>query len=173
VNEVIVGLGSNLCEPIKQVLLAFEKISQIAECKLVSKSSLYVSSPQGPQDQEDFCNAAVLLETTLTPVQLLQALQTIEVDTGRVKTRHWGERIIDLDIIFFGQQTLSLKEPFLSIPHPQALHRDFVIIPTLEIAPNWLLPDNSPLAIHAAVTNQHLLQKLDTSSVLVSSQTTR
>jgi len=158
--EAIIGIGSNLCEPKRQVQLAIQCLSQLAGMRVLAQSSLYVSSPQGPQDQDDFCNAVVLIDTQLTPSELLNSLQTIEREFGRVKTRRWGERIIDLDIIFYGHETIQQNDPDLRIPHPLALERDFVVTPTLEVAPSWTLPDGTPLSEVNCVFVSHNLQKL-------------
>ena len=145
-EQVIVGIGSNLNEPCEQVRRAFSSIADLPDTCLSAHSSIYISRPQGPKDQGNFCNAVALLETGLSPESLLFELQSIEMQFGRVKTRHWGERIIDLDVIFYGQQTINSQEPDLVIPHPQALMRDFVIVPTLEICPEWHLPSGEQLS---------------------------
>ncbi len=151
----IVGLGSNLDDPVKQVCLALESLSELEKTVLIRQSGFYRSRPQGPQDQPDFVNASALIDTQLQPLDLLDALQHIEATQGRVKTRRWGERSIDMDIIFYGQ--LQMDHPRLNIPHPYALQRDFVVIPTLEIVPDWLLPDGSKLENHRNNSKQFIL----------------
>jgi 2-amino-4-hydroxy-6-hydroxymethyldihydropteridine diphosphokinase len=157
---VLVGVGSNLDDPVAQVKTAFARLAGLHESTLLACSSLYSSAPLGPQDQPDFCNAVTLIETRLTPVQLLLELQKIEVDRGRVWTRHWGERVIDLDILFFGRQIMQHQYPPLTIPHPHALRRDFVLIPALEICPDWRLPDGSSLSDYAGSCLDHRLRRL-------------
>ncbi len=157
---VLIGVGSNLDDPIQQVKTVLVRLASLPDSTLQACSSLYTSAPQGPQDQPDFCNAVVQMDTTLSPLQLLLALQQIEATSGRIKTRHWGERVIDLDILFYGRQTIRHFDPDLSIPHPHALSRDFVVIPALEICPNWRLPDGSYLADHAAACLTHQLKRL-------------
>ena len=136
-TDVLIGLGSNLNDPKKQLLNAIDKIRLISDIAVLAQSSLYESSPQGPQDQENFYNAVILVSTNLPATSLLKSLQEIENDFGRIKTRRWGERVIDLDILFYGQNEIQSISPDLTIPHLQALTRDFVIIPALEIAPQW------------------------------------
>ncbi|KZZ61965.1 hypothetical protein A3763_22570, partial [Oleiphilus sp. HI0128] len=131
-NQVLIGIGSNLESPRLQVIKAIEALSRHPELKLMSSSSLYSSCPQGPQDQDDFVNAVIWLETALEPLALLKCTQTLEAEFGRIKTRHWGERIIDLDILFYNDETLSSDDPDLRIPHPYALERDFVLVPAIE-----------------------------------------
>lgn len=159
--EVLIGLGSNLNAPQQQIKRAITSISSIENIELQSASSLYQSSPQGPQDQEDFCNAVILIRTSLSPEHLLLTLQTLENDFGRIKTRHWGERIIDLDILYYGQMTIQTETPDLHIPHREALSRDFVIIPALEIVPDWCLPDGTLLKDYQEACLNHQLIKLN------------
>jgi 2-amino-4-hydroxy-6-hydroxymethyldihydropteridine diphosphokinase len=158
---VLIGLGSNLDAPASQIRAAISRIETIANTRLKKSSSLYESKPQGPQDQDNFINAVILIETTLTPPMLLQALQSIELAQGRIKTRHWGERVIDLDILFYGNETLALESPDLKIPHPHALTRDFVLIPACEIEPNWPLPDKSTLTQHLDHCLNHQLIRIE------------
>lgn len=162
----LIGLGSNLHSPINQLTSAIHTISGHKCIQLIKQSSFYQSLPQGPQDQDLFINAVIVVETTLKPKELLLALQEIESKQGKVKLRHWGERCIDLDILFIDQLTLRLKSPDLIVPHPHALNRDFVLIPTLEIAPEWLLPDKSPLKNYLSACLKHDLKvlTLDTKS---------
>jgi len=159
--QTLIALGSNLEDPIKQVTRGFEALEALSDLVLVARSSLYTSAPQGPQDQADFCNAIALCETNLPPSELLYALQAIEQSFGRIKTRHWGERIIDLDIAFYGQLRVQTENPNLQIPHRYALQRDFVVIPALEVAPDWCLPDGRKLHDTVADMHSHALRKLE------------
>jgi len=157
-QQVLIGLGSNLNNPIAQIQCAITRIQDLKSIRLLKQSPLYESLPQGPQDQDNFINAVILVESTLSPVELLEQLQGIEKQQGRIKYRHWGERVIDLDIIFYGQQQVKEEVPELTIPHPQALQRDFVVIPALDIVANWQLPDASFLKDHAKHCLNHQLR---------------
>ena len=159
--EALLALGSNLNDPVNQVEKAAAIIGEQAGIKLLARSSLYSSSPRGPQDQDDYVNSAVLIETQLSPVELLSAIQRIERDFGRIKTRVWGERVIDIDIAFYGQESVQLTHPELQIPHREALIRDFVLVPCLELAPEWLLPDGTTLKMHLQDCLTHRLTKID------------
>lgn len=159
--HVILAIGSNLHLPVQQVLKAFDCLEHHTKLSLLKKASLYSSSPLGPQDQDDFVNSAALISTQLSPLELLRETQAIETSFGRSKTRHWGERIIDIDIIFYGQECFTSEAPDLCIPHRQALARDFVLIPCLELAPDWRLPSGEPLTIHRTACAQHNLKKID------------
>ncbi len=138
-----IGVGSNLSEPIKQVKTAMLNLDLLQKTSVVDKSSLYFSKPQGPQDQPDFVNAVVKIATELTAKQLLLALQKQEIEQGRVKKRHWGERVIDLDILLFGDT--QIEDTKLTIPHPQMHVRDFVLLPLAQIEPKIVIPKQLPI----------------------------
>ncbi|KZY68062.1 hypothetical protein A3742_03235 [Oleiphilus sp. HI0071] len=159
--KALLSLGSNLENPVSQVNKAIDAIAHQDAISLIAKASLYSSSPRGPQDQDDYVNSAVLIDTALSPEHLLNVVQRIEKDFGRIKTRVWGERVIDIDIVFYGTETLRLTEPDLQIPHKEALIRDFVLVPCIEIAPNWKLPDGSGLQQHLEHCVTHKLSKID------------
>ena len=158
--RVLIGLGSNLDAPVQQINSAIERIIEHDSVSLVKSSSLYESLPQGPQDQNSFINAVIAVDTELEPLALLAFLQSIELTQGRIKTRHWGERTIDLDILFIENQVSPINLPDLIIPHPHALSRDFVIIPALEVAPDWRLPDGTLLNSALADCLKHDLKKI-------------
>tara|TARA_R110001592_G_scaffold1911_1_gene11837 strand:+ start:16185 stop:16691 length:507 start_codon:yes stop_codon:yes gene_type:complete len=159
-KKALLGLGSNLNKPIQQVHHAIRTLSSHKEIKLLKASSFYKSLPQGPQDQDSFINAVILIQTELEPEALLVLLQEIEYKQGKVKRRHWGERCIDLDILFIDHLIIQQSNPSLIVPHPYALSRDFVLIPALEVAPDWRLPDLSALKDHLSSCTHHELIKL-------------
>ena len=135
-----IGLGSNLSEPIKQVQLAITEIKDIPHSQIVNVSSLYLSKPMGPQDQDDYINAVLALKTSLSAVELLNTLQTIENKAGRVrKENRWGARILDLDIILFGNEVIRTDR--LTIPHYGMYEREFVLLPLADISPELTLPN--------------------------------
>ncbi len=139
-----IGLGSNLSEPIEQVKNAIKAIENITRSTVISVSSLYLSKPMGPQDQDDYINAVLCLETSLSAIELLDALQTIENEFGRVrKENRWGARILDLDIILFGNQVINSER--LIIPHYGMTEREFVLIPLAEISPLLQLPNGQQI----------------------------
>jgi len=138
VNNIFIGLGSNLSDPVQQVLTAIESLKKIAETSFVRQSSLYASPPMGPQDQPDYINAVVELESDLSAYNLLDQLQAIEQKQGRIRLRHWGERTLDLDIIVYGEQ--QIDDDRLHIPHKGLADRSFVLYPLIEIAPALIIP---------------------------------
>ncbi len=140
-----IALGSNLDNPLQQLECAITHIKRHPNITVIAQAKIYRSTPQGPQDQDDFYNSAISIETTLSPLALLDALQSIEKIMGRIKTRHWGERIIDLDIIDYQQQAFNHAR--LSIPHPYAKLRLFVLLPLMDLDPNLHL-DNKTVTEH-------------------------
>lgn len=134
-----IGLGSNLSKPAEQVKSAIDNVAKIAQSQVTVISSLYLSKPMGPQDQDDYINAVIALETSLSAIELLDALQAIENAAGRVrKDNRWGARILDLDIILFGNEIFNT--PRLTIPHYGMCEREFVLLPLAEISPELILP---------------------------------
>ena len=136
--RVFIGLGSNLENPLEQIKTAIKDMKAMIDTELVACSSLYKSPPMGPQDQPDYINAAIELETTLTPHSLLDELQKIEQQHGRVRKRHWGERTLDLDVLVYGEQVL--KDDRLTVPHPGIAERAFVVYPLAELDGSLEIP---------------------------------
>jgi 2-amino-4-hydroxy-6-hydroxymethyldihydropteridine diphosphokinase len=134
-------LGSNIAPREQYLQQALQEIEQKIG-QVVSISSIYQTQAWGNQQQADFLNRAVAVETQLDAFELLALLQTIEKKLGRKREQIWGARTIDIDIIFYDQQIISTQE--LTIPHSRILERRFVLQPLTEIAPNfehpvWLL----------------------------------
>ncbi|MNM83994.1 2-amino-4-hydroxy-6-hydroxymethyldihydropteridine pyrophosphokinase [compost metagenome] len=154
--RVYIGLGSNLAEPVQQLEAALAALGRLPRCRLVAQSSLYASDPLGPPDQPRYVNAVAALDCELAPLELLDALQAIEADQGRVrKAERWGPRTLDLDILLFGN--LQLDEERLRVPHYHMHARAFVLYPLAEIAPQLVLPDGRTLqALLAACPPQGL-----------------
>lgn len=136
--RVFIGLGSNLTEPQEQLRSALESIGEIPHSRLLRSSSFYRSAAVGPGDQPDYINAVAELETSLSPLDLLDHLQAIEKAHGRERTIHWGARTLDLDILLFGQQ--QIDELRLQVPHPRMTERNFVLEPLAELEAELLLP---------------------------------
>lgn len=137
-ERIYIGLGSNLSEPQKQLREALQALDNIPKTRFVAVSSLYSSDPLGPQDQPRYVNAVAALDTTLPPLELLDALQAIELAQGRErKAERWGPRSLDLDILLFGDRLID--EPRLQVPHYHLHARAFVLYPLAELAPPDLL----------------------------------
>lgn len=160
-ERVYIGLGSNLAEPRQQLRNALEALEGIPSTRLVGVSSLYASDPLGPPDQPRYNNAVAVLDTSLTPLDLLDALQAIEQAQGRErKAERWGPRTLDLDILLFGDRVLA--EPRLTVPHYHLHARAFVLYPLAEVAPAALrLADGRHLSELLAACPYEGLERLD------------
>lgn len=140
-----IGIGSNQAAPVKQVQQAITALKGLPETRLINCSSLYGSTPMGPQDQPDYINAIAQLDTQLSALALLDELQKIELAQGRErKANRWGPRTLDLDIILYGDE--EINTPRLTIPHYGMKVREFVLYPLLEIAESLVLPDGTALS---------------------------
>ncbi|WP_439327636.1 2-amino-4-hydroxy-6-hydroxymethyldihydropteridine diphosphokinase [Lonepinella sp. BR2357] len=139
-----IALGSNLNQPVQQLNAAIEAMAVLPQTQVLAVSSFYRSKPLGPQDQPDYVNAVAKLQTELAPLALLDALQQIENQQGRVRLRHWGERTLDLDILLYGQ--LVIQSERLTIPHYDMHNREFVIVPLYEIDKDLHLPNGLSLS---------------------------
>lgn len=134
-----VALGSNLSDPERQVEAAFTALATLQATRLVARSGLWRSRPMGPQDQPPFVNAAAGLLTTVGPHELLASLQALERRLGKTPPAvRWGPRVIDLDLLAFGD--LEVAEPGLVLPHPGLHQRNFVLYPLCEIAAELRVP---------------------------------
>lgn len=116
--------------------------------EVVRASSLYETAPVGRTDQPDFLNAVALLRTSLPPRDLLDALLHVENRMGRVRTLRWGPRVIDLDLLLYGDA--QVETPGLTIPHPRLRERAFVLVPLAEIAPDLRLPGDGKRVLELA-----------------------
>lgn len=147
---VYIAIGSNLASPLEQVNAAIRALADIPDSRVASVSSLYRTPPLGPQDQPDYLNAAVALETSLAPEALLDHTQRIELQQGRVrKAERWGPRTLDLDIMLFGDAIINSER--LTVPHYDMKNRGFMLWPLFEIAPQLHFPDG--LALRVALEN--------------------
>ena len=142
-TTVYIGLGSNMERPRQHITTAIEALGKIQSTQTVNVSSLYKSKPVGPQDQDDYVNAVAELETELMPLDLLDSLQAIENEHGRVRKEHWGPRTLDLDILMFGDEVIQNDR--LTIPHPEMMNRSFVLVPLAEIKPDCFIPEKGLL----------------------------
>lgn len=138
-----IGLGSNLESPLAQVTRAFDELADLPGTRLLARSAIYSSRAIGPA-QPDFTNAVALLDTQLAPLSLLDALLAIEQTHQRLRSQHWGPRTLDLDLLLYGDQTISMER--LKVPHPYLTQRNFVLYPLADITPTLRLPDGTPLA---------------------------
>jgi 2-amino-4-hydroxy-6-hydroxymethyldihydropteridine diphosphokinase len=133
-SDAILALGSNIGDRAHNIEDAIERLTADGSVKLVARSRLYHTAPWGVTDQDWFANACIGVKTRLSPQALLRHCQAVETDMGRVRTKRWGPRIIDVDILTYAD--LKLQEPDLTIPHPRISERAFVLVPLKDIAPD-------------------------------------
>ena len=133
----VIALGSNLAEPARQVRAALSALEAHPQIQIEKTSSLYVTAPVGYDNQPDFVNAVCSVRTSLDGVSLLAVLNRIEADFGRERTFRNAPRTLDLDIIDF--DGISSNDPHLTLPHPRAHERSFVMKPLAEILPDFVL----------------------------------
>ncbi len=132
-----IGLGSNLDEPTDHVERASSQIGQHPNISLTKRSNWYGSRAIGPGEQPDYVNGVVEISTDLNASALLIALQEIEHLHGRQRTQRWAARTLDLDLLYYGGQSIDL--PDLQVPHPRISQRNFVLLPLNELAPNIII----------------------------------
>jgi len=137
-ERVLIGFGSNMGDSVQICLSAIEQLRRHPRIRVLETSSFYRTKPQMLAGQPWFINGVVLCETDLGAKDLLDALQRIERDFGRKRQVRWGPRTLDLDLLAFGNRQIDL--PSLTIPHPRLHERRFVLIPLMEIAPQWVHP---------------------------------
>lgn len=139
-STAYLSLGSSLGDKGGYLDRAIAMLAQTAGIKVKKVSSYIQTEPYGGVASNVFLNCAAEIETYLTPRQLLDEIHRVENACGRVRKERWGDRTLDIDIIFFGGEIIN--ESDLVIPHPEYAKRDFVLIPLKEIAPDFICPDS-------------------------------
>lgn len=135
--HAVLSIGSNMDDRYALLNTVFEEFSD----EIVARSSVYSTPPWGVEDQDEFLNAVIVVEVEGTPLELLRRGQKLENDAERVRVRKWGPRTLDVDIVQIidnGEEILS-EDPELTLPHPWAWQRAFVLIPWLEVEPEAVL----------------------------------
>ena len=131
------ALGGNLGDVATQFSRALQSLEEAEGVTLIARSRVYRTPPWGVTDQPDFLNMAAEIETNLSPRALLELCLRIETDSGRVRDRRWGPRNIDIDVIAYGD--VAMDEADLTIPHPRAHERAFVLAPLADVADDLIL----------------------------------
>ena len=157
-RQAYVALGSNLEQPAEQIRAALAALAALAGTRVLVHSSLYLTTPVGYLDQPDFINAVALLETSLSPHALLDALMQIEAGFGRERSFRNAPRVLDLDILWY--QDTVLDDPQLLLPHPRMHQRAFVMVPLAEIAPDLPVGEYGRAAAIAAALDGSGVHKL-------------
>ncbi|RON56106.1 2-amino-4-hydroxy-6-hydroxymethyldihydropteridine diphosphokinase [Pseudomonas frederiksbergensis] len=134
-ERIYIGMGSNLADPAEQLRSAVEALARLPRTELIGVSAFYQSDSLLP-GQPRYTNAVAALDSSLAPLELLDALQAIENEQGRERLERWGPRTLDLDIVLFGDRLID--EPRLKVPHYHLQERAFVLYPLAELAPQDL-----------------------------------
>lgn len=132
----VIGLGGNVGDVQAAFRRALQALDQTAGVRVIAVSSLLRTAPVGGPEQDDFLNAAVLVAVELEPAELLAVLQQLEAVAGRVRTERWGPRTLDLDLLWWADQSIETAE--LTLPHPELSERRFALQPLVEVAPSAL-----------------------------------
>ncbi|MEM9103572.1 MAG: 2-amino-4-hydroxy-6-hydroxymethyldihydropteridine diphosphokinase [Pseudomonadota bacterium] len=136
-----IGLGSNIDDRKRHIVTAIDEINLLNAVHVMKRSSIYRSPPMAGMTQPDYFNAVIQVNTSLSPFELLSALQMIEDTHGRTRTVKWGSRTLDLDLLVFGNAMIDTH--VLTVPHYGLKERDFVLAPLCEIDEALVLPDGS------------------------------
>jgi len=138
-SRVFLALGGNLGNPLEAFKSAVEKLQRHPRISLQGTSSLYrTPAVGGPAGQPDYLNTVIELQTDLSPYELLDFCQQIENAAGRTREVRWGARTLDIDLLLYGQQRLNTVK--LQLPHPRLQERNFVLVPLVELAADFIHP---------------------------------
>lgn len=135
--QASIGLGGNMGEPIRSMADALRAFDEHPNCAIKGVSRLYRTPPWGKTDQADFFNSCAVLETSLSPLALLDLCLSIERSMKRVRNERWGPRTIDIDVLTYGDSTINVEG--LEVPHPRMTQRAFVLMPLAELLPEQLV----------------------------------
>lgn len=155
-----IGLGSNLADPVQQVTRALDELSVLPQSQLVARSGLYRSAPLGPSDQPDYINAVAAIDTQLDTKALLHHMHNLEAQHGRIRAaERWGPRTLDLDLLLYGNVISNDAE--LTLPHPGAHQRAFVLAPLCAIAPQCTIPGKGRAVDLLRACGVQLIERVD------------
>jgi len=132
--EVAFGLGSNVGSKADYIAKGLRVLEAAGIARDLRRSSLYRTPPWGPVPQDWYVNACAVGTTALEPLDLLRRIKAAEVALGRFETERWGPRVIDIDILYYGD--LALRVPHLTLPHAEMMNRAFVLVPLAELRPD-------------------------------------
>ena len=136
-HKVFFSIGGNIGDRHANLAKAITEIGKSVG-KILVVSAIYETKAWGIENQPDFLNQVVVVETTLSPLETLETVLAIELEMGRIRAQKWYTRIIDIDLLFFDDQIIT--SPILTLPHPFLAKRNFVLAPLVEIAPDFIHP---------------------------------
>jgi 2-amino-4-hydroxy-6-hydroxymethyldihydropteridine diphosphokinase len=154
-SPIAIALGANLGDPLQTLQMAIAHLNQTPDIQVKRQSYWYQTKAIGPV-QPDYINGVIGVETSLSPEDLMRVLHQTETVFGRVRRERWGPRTLDLDLISYGQWVLTVGP--LILPHPRCHERPFVLLPLVDIYPDWIHPG-------LGLTAQSLLKTLDPSGI--------
>ena len=160
--RAVLGFGSNIGDRAATLQAALDGLGR--NTRVVAVSGIFETAPVGGPSQPDFYNAVVLVDTTLGAEELLALAHSLEVAAGRVRLEHWGPRTLDVDVLAYGDQRSD--DPALTLPHPRAHERVFVVLPWLEIEPDGAIDGHGTLADLAATLGTTGVRRLQTPVLL-------
>ncbi len=155
-----IGLGSNLGDKKRYMEQALKLLAETPGIELRQLAGYYRTEPIGYTEQDWFLNTVAEIKTTLAPHALLAALQIIENELGRVRKIHWGPRVIDLDLLLYGDE--KIDDDILTVPHPRICERAFVVAPLADINPDLILPNgNKAKELALSLAEKQKINKVD------------
>ena len=157
--EAALGLGGNLGDPVAAFATALRRLGATPGVALRARSSVWRTAPWGVEDQPEFRNMAVLVETTLPAEDLLALCLAIEREGGRERRERWGPRTLDIDILTYGDA--AIDRPGLQIPHPRIAERAFVLAPLAEIAPRTAIGGRAVADLLATLADAEVRRDAD------------
>lgn len=144
--RVALSIGANLGDRLAALQYAVDTLAEVGT--VVAVSDVYETDPVGGPQQPEYYNAVVVLDTHAEPLKVLAAAHRAEQGRGRTREVRWGARTLDVDVLAYGQQVS--QDPVLTLPHPRALERAFVLVPWAQVDPAFTLPDGRAVADVAA-----------------------
>ena len=129
------GIGANLWDRVAHLQGAVDGLAATPDIEVVAVSPVYETAPVGGPPQQDYLNAVVAVDTSLSPRELLVVANRLEAEADRVREEHWGPRTLDVDVLLVGD--VEVREPDLVVPHPRMMERAFVLVPLADLDPAW------------------------------------
>ena len=137
IHRAALALGGNMGDVARAFVAAFDALEAGGRLRVIARSNVWRTPPWGKTDQPDFLNMCALVETQLSPRDLLSHCLDVETRAGRVRIERWGPRLIDIDVLAYDD--VKWDDEALTLPHPRMKERAFVLVPLAQIAPDWMI----------------------------------
>jgi len=164
--KATLSIGSNLGDRLSYLQGAVDALNVATGTQVHSVSSVFETDPVGGPEQDDYLNAVVVLKTILSPQQLLEVTQKIEIAANRVRGEHWGPRTLDIDILAMDNEQFETER--LTLPHPRAHERGFVLMPWSELDPDYVIPGHGSVALTLGQVELSGVRKCENLTLVVS-----